>query len=95
MFESYTLDVPTTRRRHFITETDELSTALDAAARRWPELSRPQLLVRLALEADHAAQQADADRLARRLATVKKHSGSFTGSYGPDYLSALRADWPA
>jgi hypothetical protein len=32
--------VPTTRRRHFVTETDELTEALDEAARRW--LSQPK-----------------------------------------------------
>ena len=46
-----TLPVPTTRPRHYVTETDELAAALDAAALRWPELTRSQLLVRLAISA--------------------------------------------
>ncbi len=87
--------MPTTRPRHFVTETDDLALALDAAAQRWPELSRPQLLVRLALEGDHAAQQAHDERRKRRLAAVEKHSGILTGSYGPDYLQQLREEWPA
>lgn len=87
--------MPTTRPRHFVTETDELAAALDAAAVRWPELSRPQLLVRLALEGNHAARQAGEQRRQRRLAAIKEHTGIFTGAYGPDYLAVLREDWPA
>lgn len=86
--------MPTTRTRHFVTESDELAAALDAAARRWPELSRPQLLVRLALEGDHAAHQAGEQRRQRRLAAIRQHTGVLTGVYGPDYLAALRVDWP-
>ncbi|MGO9153429.1 hypothetical protein [Mycobacterium sp.] len=37
----------TTRRRHFVTETDELTEALDEAARRWPNVRRPQQLLTL------------------------------------------------
>ncbi len=87
--------VPTSRPRHFVTETDDLAVALDAAALRWPELSRPQLLVRLALEGNHAAKRAHEQRRQRRLAAVRKHSGILTGSYGSDYLHKLREDWPA
>jgi hypothetical protein len=86
--------VPTTRPRHLVTETDDLATALDAAASRWPGLSRPQLLVRLALEGHQAAQQAQEERRRRRLAAVRGHSGALTGAYGPDYLDRLRAEWP-
>ena len=87
--------MPTTRPRHFVTETNELALALDAAAHRWPELSRPQLLVRLALEGDHATQQAHEERHERRLAAVRNHCGILTGCYGPDYLQKLREEWPA
>jgi len=87
--------MPTTRPRHFVTETNDLAVALDAAARRWPELSRPQLLVRLALEGDHAAQRVHEERRQRRLTAVRRHSGILTGAYGPDYLRKLREEWPA
>lgn len=87
--------MPTTRPRHFVTETDDLAKALDAAASRWPGLSRPQLLVRLALTGHQAAQQAQDDRRRRRLAAVRKHSGLLTGAYGPDYLHRLREEWPS
>lgn len=86
--------MPTTRPRHFVTETDDLSAALDAAARRWPEMSRPQLLVRLALEGDHAATKVDEQRRRRRRAAIEQHSGGLTGTYGPDYLTRLRGEWP-
>jgi hypothetical protein len=58
-------------------------------------LSRPQLLVRLALEGDHAAQGAREQRRRRRLDTLAQHSGMLTGAYGPDYLRKLREEWPA
>lgn len=87
--------MPTTRPRHFVTETDDLADALDEAARRWPGLSRSQLLVRLALEGHHAAEATRDQRRRRRLEAVRKYSGSLTGVYGPDYLRQLREDWPA
>lgn len=87
--------MPTTRPRHFVTETDDLARALDVAATRWPGLSRAQVLVQLALEGHRAAQQARDERLNRRLAALRKHSGTLTGVYGPDYLDRLREEWPA
>lgn len=87
--------MPTTRPRHFVTETDDLAQALDAAASRWPGLSRPQLLVRLALKGHHAAQKEHDERRRRRLAAVREHSGLLTGAYGPDYLQRLRDEWPS
>lgn len=86
--------MPTTRPRHFVTETDDLASALDDAARRWPDLSRAQLIVRLALEGHHAAQAAHEDQHRRRLETIHRYSGALTGSYGADYLKHLREDWP-
>jgi hypothetical protein len=87
--------MPTARPRHFVTETDDLAAALDAAAQRWPDLTRAQLIVRLALEGDRAAHEAHAARRLRRLAAIQRHSGSLTGAYGPGYLDKLREDWPA
>lgn len=91
---SYTSRVPTTRPRHLVTETDELAAALDLAAARWPGVSRPQLLVRLALQGHIAAQHAHDDRRRQRLELLEQHSGALTGAYGPDYLARLREDWP-
>ena len=75
-----------------ITETDNLAAALDVAAARWPDLSRPQLLVRLALA---AAEPLNAEQWReRRLAALERlASGEF--AYPPGYLAELREHWPA
>ncbi|KAA1250197.1 hypothetical protein F0Q45_10975 [Mycobacterium simiae] len=87
--------MPTTRPRHFVTETDDLAEALDRAAQRWPGRSRPQLLVRLALEGDRAAVETQEARRERRRAVIEELSGSLPGVYGPGYLEDLREDWPS
>ena len=94
--ERYTGVMATTRPRHLITESDEVSRALDDAAKRWPgERSRAKLLVRLAAEG-HRALAGELERTARsRQAAIRRTSGKLTGAYGPDYLAQLRADWPA
>lgn len=86
--------MPTTRPRHFVTETDALAAALDAAAVRWPDLSRAQLLVQLALEGHEVAERAQHERHQRRLAALRQHSGALTGAYPTDYLDRIRAEWP-
>lgn len=78
-----------------MTETDDLAQALDAAAPRWPELSRAQVLVQLALEGHRAAQQEHDERRRLRLAALRQHSGMMAGAYGPGYLERLREEWPA
>jgi len=78
-----------------VTETDELAAALDSAASRYPDLTRAQLLTRLALEGQRVAQRAQEDRRRRRLDAVRKHSGALTGVYGEAYLEGLRQEWPA
>jgi hypothetical protein len=51
----YTRKVPTTRPRYTFTDTGELEALLDAAQRRWPEVSnRKALLLRLAEEGGSA-----------------------------------------
>lgn len=87
--------MPTTRVRHFVTETDDLAKALDAAASRWPGLSRPQLLVKLALEGHRAAQQVHDVHRRRRLAAMRQYGGILTGDYGPEYRQRLHDEWPA
>jgi histidinol-phosphate/aromatic aminotransferase/cobyric acid decarboxylase-like protein len=86
--------MPTARSRHFVTETDEVAEALDRAAERWPGLSRSQLLVRLVMEADRAAQERLEARRQRRREAIAELSGSLTGVYEPGYLDTLRQDWP-
>lgn len=86
--------MPTTRPRHFVTESDELAAALDDASTRWPTLSRSQLLVRLALEASRTSRQERDERRRRRLAVLRTRSGLLTGAYEPGHLEHLRRDWP-
>jgi hypothetical protein len=79
-----------------LTETDELATALDEAARRWPEdaSSGSRLLLRL-VEAGQAAINENAARArARRDDAVERTHGQFRGVYGPDYLERLCDEWP-
>jgi hypothetical protein len=78
-----------------VTETDELAAALDAAAVRYPGLSRAQLLTSLALEGQRLAQRVQQDRRRQRLDALREHSGALTGAYGEDYLERLRQEWPA
>ena len=83
--------MPTTRR-YMITETDDLAAVLDVAATRWPDLSRPQLLVRLALA---AAELLSAEHLGERRLPALEHLASGEFAYPPGYLAELRKDWPA
>ncbi|WP_448639953.1 hypothetical protein [Geodermatophilus sp. URMC 63] len=78
-----------------MTESDELRTALDAAAVRWPGLSRAQLLVRLALEGHRVGEAAHRLHRAERLAAIERHGGALTGAFGPGYLDRLRDEWPS
>jgi hypothetical protein len=88
--------VPTTRARHTITETDEVSRALRDAARRWPEdHGRPGKLLLDLVREGHRAIAADVERsVAERRAAIERTAGIFNGLYPPNYLDELRSDWP-
>jgi hypothetical protein len=88
--------MPTSRPRHTVTETDELRTALDDAAGRWPEdrSARSRLLLHLAHEGHKAIKEQDAALEARRREGVRRTSGALTGAYEPGYLDRLRDEWP-
>lgn len=92
----YTLRMPTTHRRHAITETEEISAALSVARRVWPHLAdKPgALLRRLILTGRNSLlHDFDASEKARREA-IEVTSGAMAGVFGPDYLADLREDWP-
>jgi hypothetical protein len=84
--------MPTKRHRLLVTETDELAAALDEAARRWPDLSRPRLLVRLAEEGQRVINDEGASQ--RRVAGVRHSAGSLAGVWPPDAREGLRDEWP-
>ena len=86
--------MPTTRPRHQVTETDDLAAALDEAAGRWPELSRGQLITRLALEGHRAVVVRQRQHRSERLEALRRHRGALTGVYPPGHLESLREDWP-
>jgi hypothetical protein len=82
--------MPTTRQRHFLTETDDLAAAIDAAAPMYPGESRADVLRHLVeLGAETIAQQQG-----RHRCLVRDRAGRYPGLYPTDYLDQLRADWP-
>lgn len=91
----HTGDVPTTRPRHQLTETEQVARALDLAAQRWPGEPRGRLLLRLVAAGSAALEQGQLEEQAAHRAAVTASSGGYTDAYGPDYLGDLREDWPA
>lgn len=89
----YYLFMPTARRRYQVTETDDVARALDTAAQRWPGEPRSRLIVRIILTGGETLAQDAATE--SRLTAIRRLQGTYTDAYGPDYLRALRTDWPA
>jgi hypothetical protein len=85
----------TTLKRYSITETDDISSALDVAASAWPEHAgqRSILLRHLVLAGAEVAQREQAERLAAPRATTNRLSGSRAGIWPSDALEELRGDW--
>jgi hypothetical protein len=92
----YTWAMPTDHRRHAITETADISSALEIARRAWPDLAdKPGALLRqLILVGRNTLADDDAAADAKRLQTVEETSGALAGVFGTDYLKELREDWP-
>lgn len=94
--ECYTRPVPTTHPRHAITETGEISAALEAARARWPDdRDRPARLLRRLIAEGHRsiAPVHDAAR-ARRLDAIERSAGRYTDLYRPGDRERLRDEWP-
>jgi hypothetical protein len=94
--------MPTTRRRHVITESDEVSAALRDAGEMWPEdRDRPGRLLlhlirqgRRAIVAERHDAASERARLAReRLAELHSVAGSVR--FPENFLENLRQDWDA
>lgn len=79
-----------------ITETDHVTEMLHDAALVWPaDAAAPaRLLLHLVDEGYRVVSDQRAREAADRRAAVEQTSGALTGTYGPDYLSRLREDWP-
>lgn len=87
--------MPTTRPRYQVTETAEVARALDRAAKRWPGESRSKLLRRLVEVGAGILEQDESVEDGAHRAAVLASSGRYAEAFGPDYLTELRADWPA
>lgn len=87
--------MPTERRRHTITETEDIARALDDAARHWPDErgKRSRLLLRLVRAGHEAIGGEREDDAARRREAIRSTSGVLTGAYPEGYLARLRDDW--
>ena len=86
--------MPTTLKRHQVTEVPELRAALAIARAAWPdETSTTKLIYRLAsLGADQLASNAAIERQARR-AKVAALAGRHPSKLGTNYLEELRREW--
>ncbi|BBZ51694.1 hypothetical protein H7H82_23675 [Mycobacterium heidelbergense] len=88
--------MPTARRRHAITETDDITEALELAGRTWPDLvNKPGALLRqLILVGRNTLIHRRAVGDQTRSRTIEATAGALTGAFGPNYLKELREDWP-
>jgi hypothetical protein len=79
-----------------ITETDDVSRAIDEAAYRWPEArgSRGRLLLLLVDAGYHTIREERRRETERRRAAIVETSGSLPGVYEEGYLERLRSEWP-
>jgi hypothetical protein len=93
----YTYVMPTTNRRHAITETEDIAGALQIAAGMWPDLAdKPgALLRRLILLGRDTLTHGRATAVEMRRQTIDETAGELAGVFGPTYLRDLREDWPA
>lgn len=88
--------MPTTRPRHAITETPEVTRALEVARRRWPaHAESPSRLLRELIAAGAEAVEESTDsEIERRLAVATRLAGSRTKWFPDGYLEELRSEWP-
>jgi hypothetical protein len=88
--------MPTAHRRHAITETDDITNALEIASTAWPDLAdKPGALLRRLILLGRNTLAHDyvvADDTRRQ--AIEATSGALAGVFGPSYLADLREDWP-
>lgn len=88
--------MPTIRRRHAVTETEDIAAALEVARNAWPELAdKPGALLRQLILAGEQALEARRSRAVEgRRQTIERTAGALTGVYRSGYLEEVRQDWP-
>ena len=87
----------TKRRRHAITETDDVVGCLAVARKRWPEDGdRPAALLHHLISAGSEAVLGEREERHRVEddALAQAHA-ALVNAYPADYLVELREDWPA
>lgn len=89
--------MPTVRARHMVTETDEIASAINAAAEVWPELKaeRAELLRRLIAEGAKSVSGQAATWREQRAEHIRAASGALTGTWPANWRDELRDEWPA
>jgi hypothetical protein len=85
--------MPTVKPRHAITETSEVSHALDIARRRWPGQPASRLLTHL-IEAGGRVVEAEDTRAMEERARAVSALTDLSVHYPPGYLDEVRDGWP-
>jgi hypothetical protein len=88
--------MPTARQRHMITETEELTRALDAAASLWPaDKGKRAELLRHIIDQGVDVVESLADKKAeKRRTAIHAVAGSMTGIWPDNWREQLREEWP-
>lgn len=86
--------MPTARPRYQVTETPEITVALDRAAKRWPGEARSKLLLRLVGLGANTLERQELGKSEAHQTAVMASAGRYDTAFGPDYLTDLRGDWP-
>jgi mannose/cellobiose epimerase-like protein (N-acyl-D-glucosamine 2-epimerase family) len=83
--------MPTTKPRYVVTDAGEMREMLDAAQRRWPQVTdRKALLLLLAKSGREAIEREGSERRAAAAETA----GVLGDVYEPGELERLREEWP-
>jgi len=88
--------MPTSLRRHTLSETPDIARALDRAAEAWPDLAadRAALLRRLVEAGYESLVQRSSEIVASRREAIQDGAGSAHDIYPPAGLQSLKTEWP-